>query len=207
MQVVFNIVLPVLAGICMIAVLFFLTRALSARSRATRQAYGVGQVEARQKAQANLLGALISLFFALVFLALTFVGPRVAAGFPSATPTPEPTAVPPTSAPTATATITPVPTDLPPTPTSPVPTATVAPLPTETATPAPLTATVSSGVGVYLRSEPSTSGAELQYLEDGIIVFVLDEQQTADEFLWQQVQTDAGQIGWVAADFLTVNQP
>jgi hypothetical protein len=205
--VLFNVVLPILAGISVIALLIFLGRALSARSTVSRQAYDVGQVEARQKAQANLLGALVSLVFALLFLALTLIGPRVAASFPSATPTPEPTAVPPTAAPTATATITPVPTDLPPTPTSPVPSATPTSFPTETATPSPLTATVSSGVGVYLRSEPSTTATELQYLEDGSILFVLDGQQTAEDLVWQQVRTEAGQVGWVAADFITLNQP
>jgi hypothetical protein len=80
-------------------------------------------------------------------------------------------------------------------------------MPTETPTPGPQTATVSSGVGIYLRSEPSTSAAELQYLEDGSILFVLDEQQTAEDLLWQQVRTEAGQIGWVAADYITMNQP
>lgn len=207
MAVLFNIVLPILAGISIITVFFFLLRALSARSSVSRQAYDVGQVEARQKAQANLLAALIALLFALFFLAFTFIGPRVAASIPAATPTPQPTAVPPTPQPTATATVTAVPTEPIATPTSPVPTATASPAPTESATPAPQTATVSSGVGIYLRSEPGTNAAELQYLEDGTILFVLDQQQTVDDLLWQQVELDSGQVGWVAADFITVNQP
>ena len=207
MAVLFNIVLPILAGISIIAVFFFLVRAISARSKASRQAYGVGQVEARQKAQANFLGALISLFFALIFLALIFVGPRIAASFPEATPTPQPTAVPPTAAPAETATIAPVPTEPQATATSPVPTATATTVPTATPTPAPLTATVSSGVGIYLRDEPGTESAELQYLEDGTILFVLGGEQAADDLQWQQVQTDTRLVGWVAADFITINQP
>lgn len=207
MAVIFNIVLPILAGISIIAVFFFLFRAISARTRASRQAYDVGQVEARQRAQANLLGALIALVFALFFLALVFIGPRVAASLPQATPTPQPTAIPPTAAPTEAATITPLPTAAQATATSPVPTASPTPLPTETSTPAPQTATVSSGVGIYLRSEPGTESVELQYLEDGTVLFVLNGQQLVDDLQWQQVQTDTGQVGWVAADFITVNQP
>ena len=88
MAFVFNVVLPVLAGISLIALFIFLLRALSARSKVSHQAYGVGQVETRQKAQANLLGALIALFLTLIFLTLTFVGPRIAASLPEPTPTP-----------------------------------------------------------------------------------------------------------------------
>jgi uncharacterized protein YgiM (DUF1202 family) len=205
--VFFNFVLPILAGISIIALLVFFLRALSARSKMSSQAYGVGQVETRQKAQANLLAALVSFILALIFLALIFVGPRVMASLPQPTPTLPPTAVPATVAPTETATVTSVPTQLQPTPTSPVPTATATSLPTDTPTPAPLTATVSSGVGIYLRSEPGTNSAELQYLEDGTTLFVLDAQQSAEDLLWQQVQTDTGQVGWVAVDFITINEP
>jgi uncharacterized protein YgiM (DUF1202 family) len=205
--VFFNFVLPILVGICIIALIVFLLRGLSARSKMSSQAYGVGQVEIRQKAQVNLLAAIVSFLLALLFLTLIFVGPRVMASLPDPTPTPQPTAVPPTAAPTGTATVTSVPTPMQPTPTSPVPTATGTSQPTETPTPSPLTATVSSGVGIYLRSEPGTDSTELQYLEDGTILFVLDAQQTAEDLLWQQVQTDTGQVGWVAVDFITVNEP
>jgi SH3-like domain-containing protein len=84
-----------------------------------------------------------------------------------------------------------------------VPTATSAPLATETATPPPPTAVVSSGVGVYLRAEPSTESEQLQYLEQGVTVVLLEGQQTTEELLWQQVQAADGQVGWVAFDFIT----
>jgi uncharacterized protein YgiM (DUF1202 family) len=203
----FNYVLPVLVGISIVALIVFLLRALSARSKMSSQAYGVGQVETRQKAQANLLAAVVFLVLALIFLLLIFVGPRVMASFPDPTPTPEPTTIPATAVPTVTSTATSIPTPMGTTPTSPVPTATGTALPTETPTPSPQTATVSSGVGIYLRSEPGTDSAELQYLEDGTILFVLDNQQTAEDLLWQQVQTDTGQVGWVAVDYITVNNP
>jgi uncharacterized protein YgiM (DUF1202 family) len=58
-----------------------------------------------------------------------------------------------------------------------------------------------------LRSEPGTASTELQYLEDGTTLFVLDSQQTTEDLLWQQVQTDTGQVGWVAVDYITINEP
>jgi hypothetical protein len=205
--VIFNVVLPILAGICIIGVFYFVLRALTARSKVDRQAYGVGRVETRQQVQVNLLRALIAFVLALGFLAMAFIGPRVAATIPMATPTPPPTPVEPTAAATLTATPTVLPTVPQVTATSPVPTATTAPSPTVTLTPEPLTATVTSGVGVYLRGAPTTDGAELEYLPDGSILFVLEGQQTSDELVWQEVETADGRQGWVAADFITINQP
>jgi hypothetical protein len=162
----------------------------------------VGRQEVRQNAQVNLVRSFISLLVALFFLALIAIGPRLAAAIPVPTPTPEPTQIPPTAVPTIEVTETPMPTPLP-SPTSPVPTATSAPEPTATATAQPPTAVVSSGVGVYLRAEPSTESAQLQYLEQGVTVVLLEGQQTAEDLLWQQVEAADGQIGWVAFDFLT----
>ncbi len=205
--VLFNIALPVLAVLSIVAGFYFLLRAVTARTKASQQAYDVGRVETRQKAQINLVRAVIAFVLAVVLLALIFVGPRVMATMPVPTPTPAPTVVPPTAAPTKTATHTPVPTLPRATATSPVPTATSTALPTETPTAQPLTATVTSGVGVYLRGEAGTETAELEYLPDGTVLFVLDGQQLADELQWQQVQTDTGLVGWVASDFITVNEP
>lgn len=207
MAVIFNVVLPVLAGICIIGVIFFLVRAFSARARVERQAYGVGRVETRQKAQVNIIRAFVALALALLFLGIMAIGPRLAASLPAATATPSPTAAAPQESPTPTRSATATPTRSQPTPTSPVPTATPPPPPTATLTPEPLTATVTSGVGVYLRAEPTVEGSELEYLPDGVTLFVLEGEQTADDLVWQQVQTEEGQVGWVAADFITINQP
>lgn len=201
-SVVFSIILPILAGLSILAIFYFVLRAFSARSRADHQPYNVGRLVVRQSAQVNLFRALIALIFALFFLALIAIGPRLAAAIPVPTPTPQPTEVPPTAVPTVppspTATFEPVAT-----PTSPVPTATPPPQPTASATPQPPTAVVTSGVGVYLRAEPSTASEQLQYLEQGTIVILLEEQQTAEELQWQRVQAPDGQIGWVALDFIT----
>jgi Bacterial SH3 domain len=203
--VVFNVVLSILAGICFIGLFFFLIRALSARSKVGTQAYEVGRVETRQKAQANLVRAFVALVIGLLLLGVMLAGNQLRTLIPQ--PTPTPTAVIPTAAPTATVTPTNAPTRLRPSPTSPLPTATTIPVPSDTPTPAPLTATVSSGVGVYLRADPSVAGAELEYLPDGAILLVLPGQQTADELQWQQVSTEDGLVGWVASDFVTINQP
>lgn len=202
MTVVFNIILPILAGLSILGVFFFILRAFAARSKADHQPYNVGRLVVRQSAQVNLFRALIALLFALFFLALIALGPRLVAAFPSPTPTPTPTAIPPTAVPTEPPTETPTIEPLP-TPTSPVPTATPPLEPTATPTPEPPTAVVSSGVGVYLRAAPSTASEQLQYLEQGTAVVLLEGQQTAEELVWQQVQAPDGQQGWVALDFIT----
>jgi hypothetical protein len=206
--VFFDLVLPILSGISIIGVFFFLFRAISARSRMSHQAYEVGRVETRQKAQVNVLRAGFALVLALIFLALIAMGPTMETMFtPEPTATPTATAVPPTIVPTATATSTEVPGTPVPTATSPVPTATATVPPTSTITPEPPTAAVTSGVGVYLRGAAGTGAAELEYLPDGTLLFILEGVEVADDLLWQQVQTESGLVGWVALDFITLNQP
>ncbi len=207
MTVVFDIVLPILAGISIVAVVLFLLRAVSARSRVENQAYEVGRVETRQRAQVNLLRAFVALIFAVFFLALIALGPQLKAFVPAPTVTPPPTVMSPTTTSPATVTLTPVPATAEATTTPLVPTATPTLPPTETPTPEPLKATVTSGVGVYLRNDPGVGAAELEYLPDGTVLLVLDGQQAADDLQWQQVQTDNGQIGWVALEFITINEP
>jgi hypothetical protein len=38
------------------------------------------------------------------------------------------------------------------------------------------------------------------------VVFVLPRQQSAEDLLWQQVQTEEGVVGWVASDFILINE-
>jgi hypothetical protein len=47
----------------------------------------------------------------------------------------------------------------------------------------------------------------LEWLLEGSILIVLPGQETADDLLWQQVQTEDGLIGWVAAEFIAINEP
>ena len=206
MTTVLNIVLLSLAGLSALGALYFLAKGLGARSSIHRQAYSVGQVEARRTSLLNWIRAGFFFLVALIFIGIFAVRPLLSGREPAPAPTPTlpvattaPQLTPLTTEPAVT-----VPAQTSPTvsPTSPTAAATAAP----TATAAPQTATVSSGVGVWLRGAPSTTGEQLEWLLDGTTVTLLPGQETADDLLWQQVRTAAGVEGWVARDFLAVSQ-
>jgi hypothetical protein len=202
-RVLFTVVLPILAAVCVLATLYFLLRALGARGKVQSRPYAVGRQEARHNFQVNTFRAIAAAALALIFLAIFAVGTQteIAAPPPTPTPTTEPaTALPAPATPRAT---TPAPTDSA-SPTPVLPPATQTPEPTETVTPTPEppTAVVSSGVGLWLRSAPGTQSDQIEWLLDGTVVTLLAEQQVSDDILWQQVQTEAGAIGWVAAEYL-----
>lgn len=208
MTVVLNVVLLSAAAISILAALYFVMKAVGARSNVHRQAYNVGQVEAKRASQVNWIRAAIMLVIGLIFIGIFAVRPLVS----RVVSAPEPTATIPAAetipADTPTLEQTPLPVrTVEPTATTPIaspsPEATAAP----TATTAPTTATVSSGVGVWLRGAPSTSGEQLEWLLDGTVVTLLSGQETADDLLWQQVRIESGVEGWVARDFLTVVEP
>ena len=207
MTTVLNIVLLSLAGLSVVGALYFLAKGLGARSRITRQAYSVGQVEARRTSLLNWVRAGLFFLAALIFLGIFAVRPLLSGREPAVVPTPTLSAATPppdaTAAATAPAT-TASPSQADPTvlPASPTAQATVA----ATIAPTPQTATVSSGVGVWLRGAPSTTGEQLEWLLDGTVVTLLPGQETADDLLWQQVRTEAGIEGWVARDFLAVSE-
>lgn len=204
---VLNIVLLSLAAIAVLGALAFLLRGLGARSKINRQAYSVGQVEARRTTALNWIRAGFLFVAALVFLGIFLARPLLdgraadpspASTLPAATLPLQASPDAPTPAESATApAVQASPSVL---PASPTPEATTAP----TATTTPQTATVSSGVGVWLRGAPSTTGEQLEWLLDGTVVTLLSGQQTADDLLWQQVRTATGVEGWVARDFLSV---
>lgn len=209
MTTALNIVLLTLAALAILGALYFVAKGLGARSSIHRQAYSVGQVEARRTSLLNWIRAGFLLLAALIFIGIFAVRPLLSRPDPAPIPTPTlpAGAVTPQTTPAATAepestlpAEQPSPTTLPITPTA---QATAAP----TATTAAQTATVSSGVGVWLRGAPSTTGEQLEWLLDGTVVTLLPGQQTADELLWQQVRTEAGVEGWVARDFLAVSTP
>lgn len=211
MAVALTIALLVVAGLAFLAALILLVRALGSRSSISKQPYDVGLVEAKRSSQAALLAAGGSFIIGLIFLGAAAVIPRgdAAADAEPAVPVlptvdvqvfPTPAATRELVAP-AVATAQPQPTQPPPTPTV---GATATPVPTEPA--GPTTATVSSGVGVWLRSAPTTNSEQLEWLLDGTVVTLLEGQETADDFLWQQVQAESGAEGWVARDFLVINE-
>jgi hypothetical protein len=206
---VLNIVLLSLAGLSALAAIYFIAKGFQAKSKISRQAYSVGQVEIRRSSLIYWIRAAFLFFVALIFLGIFAVRPLISRVGAGTEPNPTIPAVDPGATQPETATE-PAPTAGPAiesSPTGPVasptPQATTAP----TATTSPTTAVVSSGVGVWLRGTPSTSGEQLEWLLDGTVVTLLAGQETADELNWQQVRTEAGVEGWVASDFLTVNQP
>lgn len=135
---------------------------------------------------------------------------------PTSTPTPGPTATPtdiPTATPIPTATETPrptttnTPTDIP----TLIPTDTVEPTqtlsPTETVTPAPTATVMLAAVTVdrlRLRDTPSADGQVLARLPENAPVLMLDGLREIDGTWWQKVQT-GDQVGWVALEFLELN--
>ena len=206
MTTVLNIVLLSLAGLSALGALYFLAKGLGARSSIHRQAYSVGQVEARRTSLLNWVRAGFFFLVALIFIGIFAVRPLLSGREPAPAPTPTlpvatlaPQVTPLATEPAATLPAQTSPTVL---PTSPTAAATAAP----TATTAPQTATVSSGVGVWLRGAPSTTGEQLEWLLDGTTVTLLPGQETADDLLWQQVRTAAGVEGWVAGDYLAVSE-
>lgn len=208
MTAVLNIVFAGIAGLAILAALYYGARAVIQRGRSTQSAYNVGRQQARQAVQIDLIRALAAIVLALIFLGAFGLTPRpVEPLFPTREPTRvieavTPSAEPATPAPTAQPTNTP--TVLPPEiiePTAVQPT-TATVLPTETVESVQQTAVVSSGVGVWLRGTPSTSGEQLQWLLDGTQLVVLGGQETADNLAWQEVQTAEGFVGWVAVPFI-----
>lgn len=103
------------------------------------------------------------------------------------------------------------PTDPPPTATLPDPTMTVPPptapvAGTATATPAPTpsTAIVNAAVGLILRDAPD--GNSVETLSDGAIVTLLPGRETIGNTVWQQIRIEDGREGWVAAQFLEIQE-
>lgn len=121
---------------------------------------------------------------------------------PTNTGTPDPTPTP-TQTPTATPSPTPAPTGTPTQTPTLTPSSTPTPTNTPTPTPTPRRAQVVYPYGLNLRDAPSTSAESFGLLDQDTVVILLDGQETADGFDWQQVSVD-GQVGWVAVQFLEI---
>jgi hypothetical protein len=209
---VINTIILAFIGVTVLAALFFVGRGLRSRSLSTKEIYGVGQVEAARSMKIDMARGIAAIILGLILLGVYGLSSRPAEAIIEATP--EPTAVPEVSTdvpdtavpgPTATTEIpTPVSATLVPTET---PTVEPTPEPTELPpTEAAVTAVVTSEVGVWLRGTPSTEGEQLEWVLGGTILTVLPGQQTADDFDWQQVRTPAGNEGWVAVDFIQIDE-
>lgn len=222
---ILNIVIPFLAFVSLIAVVFFFGRAFTLKMQASKQKYGVGQFEKTREMKLDVMRGVGAAILGLIFLAVFGIMPRssdTVAESVETTPMPAMTAtLVITPSPTVTAIVIPTmapgtavifPTSTPDSITAPIddPTAPTA-IPTiapATATPAPTekTAVVASGVGVWLRDAPTVSSNQLEWLLEGVILTVLDGQETADELDWQEVRTGDGVEGWVASDYIEINE-
>lgn len=142
---------------------------------------------------------------------ITVIGIGVAIAFansilarpPLSTASLEPTVIILTAPPSEQATETPIA----PTPT-PIPTFTPVPTPNTAVAPPELTvgfyAEVANtdGLGVTVRGGPSTSNASLLLAPEGTLLLVTDGPESANDYLWWQVQLEDGTEGWAAGDFL-----
>jgi hypothetical protein len=216
---VLNLLIPILAGVAAIAGIYFLIQAFFNQSAETRASYNVARQHAHHDKQVDLIRSVFSFIVALILLGVYGFTPQPSTTAPTVTPTPTPTtavttpATSPHSIPTqpvaTSPAISPTATTAPTSTPTPTMTITAVPpttLPTDTPTAAPRTATVSSGVGVWLRAEPNTSAEQLEWLLDGTILTVLPETATGENLAWQQVQTAEGLVGWVAVPFITFSE-
>jgi uncharacterized protein YkwD len=141
------------------------------------------------------------------FLFVAIVGSLLLAacqGAPTPTPTETATAELPTEPPAPTLPPTWTPTPLPP-PTIPPDT----PTPAATATPVPADVWVNAAAGLNLRAEPKADAKLVTTLKDKqhLVSISIAAAPDASGVTWQNVQTDDGQTGWVAAQYLTTTNP
>jgi hypothetical protein len=208
-----DVIVPALAGVSFVMAVFFLFRAFRFRSLSSRANYGVAQQEALQAMRVDFVRTVAATFVGLILFGVIGLSPGPSESEPAATTAstaPPPSTHTPTARPSATTAPAQVaPTEAEQEPATPVPTVTF-PSVTETPTavpsitpiPEPVTATVASGVGVWLRSIPSTEGEQLKWVFDGTILTLLPGFETADDLDWQEVRTPDGNEGWVAAEFI-----
>jgi hypothetical protein len=204
---VFNVVIPVLGGIAILVALFFIGRAFARRSQGQSQPYSVGRQVLRRSMQIDFIRGMAAALVGLLLFTVSGLGDVMgtAVSQPETERTPVVEMQPESEAtPTATTTIHTATPTLTATPTVSEPTATPTDIPSPTATPEPVpeTAVVQSGVGVWLRSNPSSDAEQLEWLLDGTVLTLLPGYQAGDEFEWQEVRAPSGQEGWVAVEFI-----
>lgn len=209
MTAVLDYVIFALIGLSIFVAVFFIVRAIRSRSQSSREAYGVGQQEARRSMRIDLVRGAVFIFVGLILWGVYGLNVRPTESFLEQ-PTPATLATATTrastAAPSPTATL--VVREATSEPTEPAPTESASPVPEPTEappTPAPRTATVISEVGVWLRGAPNTDGVQLEWVLNGTVLTLLPGRETADNFEWQQVRSPDGNEGWVATDFIAEN--
>lgn len=207
-----NLVVLVLAILAAVLAVVALLRAFATRNAIANEPYGVGRQESRRSMQVSLIRGAVIGVVALILFAVYGLNARpddMLSNEPQATVESEPTDADIQPESTATATLSPTATstsvsvELPPAVTSSAPTATLSPTETSTITPTPEpSAIVNSEVGLYLRPEPGST-VELELLNNGAVLELMEGRETVDGVEWQQVRSAAGNEGWVAVEFIT----
>lgn len=207
-----NILILILAILAALVALISLVGALVMRNSVANQPYGVGRQESRRTMLVAFIRAAVIGVVALILFAVYGLSARpdemVSNGL-EPTAASQPTQALEASDATATATATLASTataasvTLPPAITGAASTATSSPTETPTITPTPVpSAVVNSEVGLYLRPEPGST-VELELLNNGAFLELLEGRETVDGVEWQQVRSTTGAEGWVAVEFIT----
>ncbi len=199
----FDIVLPILAVASLLLALYFFAVAVAARRGMSANNYDVEKQKKRQNSLVAFARSGFFLLLALIFFSVFGINALPEEVARPAVPTTVGTIVPEATEPIATISSPATPTSRSSTPTSPIPTRT--PLPTDTPiptdTPVVLTAIVASPNGLWLREAPGGT-QQLELIPDGTTLLVLDSKAVFEEIEWQEVETEAGNTGWVAVDFI-----
>jgi hypothetical protein len=82
----------------------------------------------------------------------------------------------------------------------PVPSPTLPPI-IPTSTPVPLTVGKTGGDGIWIRATPAI-GNKLKAWPDGTRMVVIGPDQTVGGQIWRNVRDPAGNVGWVAGEYL-----
>jgi hypothetical protein len=201
---VLNIILGIIAGLCFIAALYFIINGLRAHQSVPQSSYDVQRQEARYSTLIAFARAALFFIIALILVAVIGINLLPTSKRAVITPTIMATAeVFPTESPLPITIATQTPVEA--TPTSPLPSLT--PIPTDTPTPTDTpfipTAIVNSPNGLYLRESPGGS-QELELIPNGAILILLSGRETVDDLEWQEVETELGNRGWVALDFIMI---
>lgn len=208
MTPVLNTILMIVAALCLLGALYFLFVGLRSRSEVPESSYGVERQEVRHIVLASYFRSGFLFCLALILVAILGIGNYPGPKGPEDNTLTNPGVSTPVDndAVNPTATKKTDPTNRP-SPTSPVPTLTPTTTPTAipTDTPIVIIAIVTSPNGLWLRESPGGT-QEVELIADGAELIVLDGIEVADDIEWQFVRTPSGLEGWVAADFIQVNQ-
>ncbi len=210
-----SIVLLFLAFVVLAAALSYIFRGIRLRSVQSAAKYGVDRQENRKQ--------MLSSFLYGILLVAVGLGLWIAFGWSVRSPQIQAASTETPQLPVLAATATMLPAALPVTeqplptpnllsdnvvttakPTAPpdIPTLTPTPLPTLTPTPEPPRAVINSPNGLYLRDAPG--GEIVELAADGAELELLPNQQSVDGETWQQVRSNAGNVGWVAVQFISL---